>query len=497
MNILPSFEDFHKLAQDHTHVPLVYEFSGDFDTPVGLYEKIRKESPYSFLLESAMQSGSSGRYSFLGCNPTVVIRAKNKALTITENGSSRRVEQEPVQFLREFMAHYSVAPVENLPPFAGGLVGYISYDSVRMFEKLPDSTKNDLDVDDISLMLVENLIVYDHFRHSIKIIVLADVRERTKGSYSRGCDLIHSTAQLLKRPLQLGYEELDVKKGDSIKITTNISKDLFEHNVVKAKKYITEGDIFQVVLSQRMSVKIDCDAFTIYRNLRRMNPSPYMFYCVFEDVIITGSSPEVLVKCNNGFVTSRPLAGTRKRGSTEHDDRRIADELLKDEKERAEHVMLVDLARNDLGRFCKYGSISVPEFMGIERFSHVMHIVSEVTGRLDESKDPFDVLAASLPAGTVSGAPKIRAMEIIDEFESSRRGVYAGAVGYFDFKKSMDMCIAIRTLLIKDNTAYIQAGAGIVADSSPENEYFETLQKAKVLLDAVAAAEGKSHDFSD
>lgn len=497
MNITPTFEEFKELANNYSHIPLLYEFSGDFDTPVSLYSKIRKESSYSFLLESAIQSGSSGRYSFIGFNPKMIIKSAARKISILENGEWRTEDEEPITFLRSIMAQYSIPKLNDAPPFIGGLVGYFAYDAIRMFERIPDSTTDDLHIDDLLLILVENLIVYDHYHHSIKIISITESDNNPEKAFSAGCERITAVSHLLKKIIEPNYNGFEINEHDKLAITSNMTPADFIKNVETAKEYIAEGDIFQVVLSQRFAVPIECDGFDIYRRLRSMNPSPYMFYFHCNDTVIAGSSPEVLVKCRDGTVTTRPLAGTRRRGLSENEDRKTAEELLNDEKERAEHVMLVDLGRNDLGRFCKYGSIRIPEFMGIERYSHVMHIVSEVTGQLENNKDSFNVLQGSFPAGTVSGAPKIRAMEIIDDLEPVRRGLYAGAVGYFDFHNNIDTCIAIRTLVIKNNTAYIQAGAGIVADSVPENEYYETVHKAHALIKAIAQAEGKTYDFSN
>ncbi|KPK96027.1 hypothetical protein AMJ80_02285 [bacterium SM23_31] len=497
MHITPSLEEFKRLAHNYSHIPLLCELCGDFDTPVSLYTKIRKKSSYSFLLESAVQSGSSGRYSFIGFNPNMVIKSSGRKISVLENGEWRTEDEEPVTYLRSVMARYSIPKLKDAPPFIGGLVGYIAYDAIRIFERIPDSAEDDLHIDDFLFLLADNLIVYDHYHHSIKIISITACDNNPESTFLSGCDKIVSISQMLKKSIESNYNGFEVDKHDKLTITPNMTPSVFMKNVQVAKEYIAAGDIFQIVLSQRFSVPIRCDGFDIYRRLRSMNPSPYMFYFHCNDTIVAGSSPEVLVKCRDGIVTTRPLAGTRTRGFSGHDDHKTAEELLNDEKERAEHVMLVDLARNDLGRFCKYGSIQIPEFMGIERYSHVMHIVSEVTGRLENNKDSFDILQGGFPAGTVSGAPKIRAMEIIDELEPLRRGVYAGAVGYLDFHNNMDTCIAIRTLVIKNNTAYIQAGAGIVADSVPENEYYETIHKAHVLIKAVAQAEGKTYDFGN
>ncbi len=497
MNIKPSEQEFSEMSKQYSHIPLIYEMSGDFDTPVSLYVKIRDNSPYSFLLESALQSGSSGRYSFIGFDPRCILRCSAEKVLIDEDGSQHVESGDPVDILRKILNRYTIPKDENLPPFIGGLVGMFSYDSVRFYENIPDENEADFDLEDYILLLIDTVIVYDHYHHSIKLITVAESGTEPNTHYSAGCEKLKEISDLLKKAHTPVYKELIENRSEKLDISSNMTKSFFERCVETAKEYIVRGDIFQIVLSQRFSVSVSSDSFEIYRSLRSLNPSPYMFYFDFDGMVVTGSSPEVLVQCIDRIVMTRPLAGTRKRGHTQFEDRERAEELLNDEKERAEHLMLVDLGRNDLGRFCKYGSIRIPEFMGIERYSHVMHIVSEVTGQLDSAKDSFDVLRGAFPAGTVSGAPKIRAMEIIDELEQTRRGIYAGAVGYIDFHDNIDTCIAIRTLFIKDKTVYIQAGAGIVADSVPENEYFETIQKAQALIKAVAIAEGKSYDIGD
>jgi len=497
MNVYPSFKEFVSLYNDYSHIPLFYELSGDFDTPVSLYAKIRMYSPYSFLLESALQSGSSGRYSFIGFSPKRVISIRNRIISIIENGSVHSLSGDPIEFLRSIMAEYSLPHHKDIPPFIGGLVGYFSYDAIRLFETVPDSNPDTLSVDDILLMLVENLIIYDHYRHTITLSMLIKRSGNCAEDYQQGLETIQELVQTVKEKTPGDFADFSSEKGEKFYITSNIKQSDFENNVKRAKEYIAKGDIFQIVLSQRFSVSIDGDGFDFYRCLRRINPSPYMFYFNLNDVIITGSSPEVLVKCKDGIVTTRPLAGTRHRGESPDDDRKIAAELLHNEKERSEHIMLVDLGRNDLGRICRYGSIQVPEFMEIERYSSVMHIVSEVTGQLADGKDCFDVLKGAFPAGTVTGAPKIRAMEIIDKLEPVRRGIYAGAVGYFDFHNNVDTCISIRTMVIKNGTAYIQTGAGIVADSDPKMEYRETIHKSHSLIQALALSEGKTYDISD
>ncbi|MFC1561700.1 anthranilate synthase component I [candidate division KSB1 bacterium] len=496
MNVFPSRETYRELSKKYSHIPVSVTTTGDIDTPVSLYLKVRDYSAYSFLLESALQSGSSGRYSFIGYNPVKILSCKNGKISVQENGITQTYETEPFSFLKEVLQLYRLPPAEDFPVFTGGLVGYFGYDIVRQIEKIPDRHRNEFEIDDFTLILVESVIIYDHFHHTIQISILSECTEGPDSSYDSCCRELETVLKLLTSESKAGTFSPEQKTGSKLSVTSNIERDDYLEMVIKAKEFIAQGDIFQIVLSQRFGADVETDGFTIYRHLRQMNPSPYMFYLALDDKVITGSSPEVLVKTRNNIVVTRPLAGTRPRGKTPVEDREIEKELLSDEKERAEHVMLIDLGRNDLGKFCKFGSVHVPEFMEIERYSHVMHIVSEVVGRLEDNKDCIDVFKGTFPAGTVSGAPKIRAMELIDELEKSRRNIYAGSVGYFDFHNNMDTCITIRTILIVNGTAYVQAGAGIVADSNPENEYRETINKAYALLKAIAQAEGKIYDIS-
>ncbi|MCP4727009.1 MAG: anthranilate synthase component I [bacterium] len=497
MNIYPDNKTFRKHAEEYTHIPVIAEVPGDLETPVSVYLKLRDESEYSFLLESAMQSGSSGRYSFIGFDPVMVIRYSSGILNVKEDGEWNAVDRDPLDFLRELVRKHRLPVLdESLPPFCGGLVGFFSYDSITYFEDgVKFDNKNDK-ADDFLLVLTYDLVVFDHYQHTLNIINIAEAGDDPPLSYEKAMSRISQINEKINIKLKLHDNG---NQGDKcrIQVTANDSKKGFIEKVEIAKEHIRNGDVFQLVLSQRFEIPLENDEFEIYRALRRTNPSPYMFYLSLDDMIITGSSPEVLVKCTDEDIITRPLAGTRKRGSSMDEDKMIIDDLLSDEKEKAEHIMLVDLGRNDIGRLSNYGSVKVSEFMGIEKYSHVIHIVSEVTGKLDSKFDYFDVLKYSFPAGTVTGAPKIRAMELIDRYENGKRGVYAGTVGYFDFHNNMDACIAIRTIIIKDKTAYIQAGAGIVADSIPENEYYETINKAGALFKAISEAEGKEYDISD
>jgi anthranilate synthase component 1 len=387
------------------------------------------------------------------------------------------------------MGEYKPVSISGLPRFSGGAVGYIGYDAVRYFEKLPDKNPDDLDLPDLFFMITDTILIFDHVRHTIKIVSNARVTGRPERAYGEAIRKIERIEARIKRPLPSRQLELASAPGE-MPFRSNTTRREFESMVDKAKKYIRAGDVIQVVLSQRLETDVTASPFNIYRALRSVNPSPYMFFLQLGNVHIVGASPEVHVRCDEGLVEVRPIAGTRPRGKNEDEDRALEKELLADPKERAEHIMLVDLGRNDIGRICRYGTVTPMELMIIERYSHVMHIVSDVQGKLQEGKNSFDVMRASFPAGTVSGAPKIRAMEIIDELENRRRGPYAGAVGYFSFTGNLDSCITIRTILIKGNKAYVQAGAGIVADSVPGREYEETLNKARGMLRAIAMAEG-------
>jgi len=434
------------------------------------------------------------RYSFLGTNPCLVFTSKGRNIKIIARDKkecrSFATSSDPLTEIKRMMKDFKAADVKGLPRFYGGFVGYIGYDMVRFFEKIPDKNSDDLGLADCVFMLTDTMLLFDHVNHTIKIICnsfltrgkKASIKEKTKAYHEAiaNIEAIHKNFNLSFR------QEKTMRKGRASKnITSNFQKNEFCSIVDKAKEYIKKGDIIQVVLSQRFKIKTQKDPFDIYRDLRSLNPSPYMFFLKLKDMFMVGSSPEMLVRSENGVLETRPIAGTRRRGRNDLEDSKLAKELLQDKKERAEHVMLVDLGRNDLGRVAKMGNVTVSEFMRVERYSHVMHIVSDVTAKLDPKYDVYDVLKACFPAGTVSGSPKIRAMEIIDELENTKRGPYAGCVGYFSFSQNMDTCITIRTIVIKNDTAYIQAGAGIVLDSIGENEYLESINKAKALVEAI------------
>jgi anthranilate synthase component 1 len=486
-----TYEDFVELAGEGTVVPVVKRVMADLLTPVAAYLKIERLSPYSFLLESVEGGEKVARYSFLGFHPEIVVRSRASKVTI-ERGANREETDEPMlDVLRRLSGQHIPVRVADLPPFVSGAVGYLSYDAVRWFEKVPDSHPDDIGIDDAVMMFFSRLLVFDHVRHQIHLIAnvfTGGKSDNVESEYRRAIDDIEAMEAHLEDPI----EPLPRRQasGDP-RVRSNLSRDKFEQSVVAAKEYIAAGDIFQVVLSQRFEVGLSAHPFEVYRALRVVNPSPYMFFLKTGEQSIIGASPEMLVRATGRRIEYRPIAGTRPRGDTETEDLLLGEELRADEKEVAEHVMLVDLGRNDLGRVADYGSVEVTDLMIIERYSHVMHLASAIKARLMAGKDRFDALAACFPAGTVSGAPKIRAMEIIDELEPTRRGVYAGAVMYLDYSGNLDSCIAIRTILTKDGRAYFQAGAGIVADSVPESEYVETVNKARAMLQAIEMAESK------
>ncbi|MFN3689970.1 MAG: anthranilate synthase component I [Fimbriimonadales bacterium] len=459
--------------------------------PCSAFYKVAAQEPYAFLLESVTGGEQIARYSYIGFAPTTILRTKGRVVRLWERGSGwRRFEipphQTPLDIARALLhrAPYHESP--RLPRFTGGLVGYLSYDLVRFFERLPNAPRDDLRTDDCCLIMPEVLLIFDHALHTITVLVNPEPSASPKASYQQALTRIEDALHRLRMPLPPPprYEDPHF----ALNPRSNITRAAFEDAVRKTVEYIHAGDCIQVVLSQRFSQPITAPPFYLYRALRTINPSPYMFYLQFDDTTLIGASPEVLVTVEDGKAITRPIAGTRPRGKTPAEDAQLAEELLADPKERAEHIMLVDLGRNDIGRVSQYGTVRTTELMVIERYSHVMHIVSEVQGQLRPDADAFDVLRACFPAGTVSGAPKVRAMEIIDELEPTQRGPYAGAVGYFSYTHEMDACITIRTILVKDGVAHVQAGAGIVADSLPEREYEECLNKARAALTAIERA---------
>lgn len=488
----PSYEKFKALSGKGNVIPVYRQLLADALTPVSALKKI-SAAGHVFLLESAAGGEKMARYSFIGAKPFMEFRCHGNRLDIVRNGNKETCEtRDPIAALQKEMERFSPVTIDNLPDFTGGAVGYFGYDTVRYTEDLPRDTVDDLKLPDILFMFFDSVLVFDHQDKVIKVIAnafLDGTEKQMKGAYRDATGKIDAMVDMLRTPVEPASEDIATEKTISRKIASNFKKDDFLKAVDRCKEYIRAGDIFQVVLSQRFGLETEAEPLDMYRALRVINPSPYMFYLDLGEVKLIGSSPEVMVKVDKGKVTVRPIAGTRKRGESEEEDRRLAEELINDPKERAEHIMLVDLGRNDVGRVSEYGSVHLEDRMIIERYSHVIHITSSVTGRLRPDKTVFDTLRACLPAGTLSGAPKVRAMEIIEELESTRRGPYGGAVGYIDFSGNMDTCITIRTIVLKGKTAYVQAGAGIVADSVPEREFKETESKALGLLLTIFTAE--------
>jgi anthranilate synthase component 1 len=488
----PSKQEFIKLAKKANVIPVYREIPTYLLTPVSVFQKLKDN--YSYLLESVEGEEKIARFSFIGISPSIIFKSKGDLIELIKRNKKKTYRADsPLNEIAKIMNGFNAAHVKALPRFSGGLVGYMGYDMVRFFEDLPDKNPDDLNVADSIFMMADSHVIFDHSTEKIKVVVNVYIEkpgyrlQEIKRIYSDAVKKIDKIIQKLNRPEVKQKTKMKRKKMNSIK--SNFTKTRFEDSIRKAKGYITSGDIIQVVLSQRLSTTLNCDPLDVYRELRRLNPSPYMYYLDFGEIKMIGSSPELLVRCEDNIVETRPRAGTRPRGKNEKEDRIFEKELLRDLKERAEHVMLVDLGRNDIGRVCKAGSVRVSEFMFVEKYSHVMHIVSNCKGRLAKGKNAYDVLIAAFPAGTVAGAPKIRAMEIIDKLENTRRGPYAGAVGYFSFSGNMDTCINIRTILVKGREAFIQAGAGIVADSVPAKEYRETLNKTKAMVRAIEIAE--------
>jgi anthranilate synthase component I len=500
----PDFATFSKLAKGADYVPVYRRVLSDVLTPVSAFHKI-DDGGCACLFESVIGGEKVGRYSFLAAEPFEVLEAHGRITTFKTSSkeceTSLTVLKDPLETLpnpldalRDCVKQIRVAKLPELPPFVGGAVGYAGYDTVRYVENLPNAPNDDRGLPDLSFAFYDHMIVFDNVQKTAIVVALAKVgegqgassEEQLRTAYARACRRVDRFVDKLGSPSDsLAPVDIDTAGEHRVPYKSNFTQAQFEDAVRKCNEYIRAGDIFQVVISQRLSVPLSVDPFEVYRTLRVVNPSPFMFFLRTPKCTLVGSSPEIMVRVVDGKVTVRPLAGTRRRGQTEEEDQRLADELLADPKERAEHVMLVDLGRNDVGRVARFGTVEISDVMVIERYSHVMHITSNVIGQLTEDRDAFDALAACLPAGTVSGAPKVRAMEIIDELEPHRRGPYAGAVGYIDFAGNMDTCIALRTMVIQDGTAYIQAGAGIVADSVPKLEYEETLNKARGLLKAI------------
>ena len=485
----PDLETFKNLASEAGLVPVYREIVADLDTPLTIFAKVAAYDSHAFLFESLEGGEKWGRYSFIGFDPLLTFSSSRERVEINRGGESEVGFGNPLQELRNLLASFRAHQSESLPRFFGGLVGYLGYDMVRFMERLPD-THAPLELPDSSFMVPKTVLIHDSFKQKLHIVNCVEINQGDDfvKLYHEACRQIDAVAAKLKQPLP--YDFVDSPVGDhEHRFSSNMDEESFKKMVKTAKEYILAGDIIQVVLSQRFHTKTKLSPFALYRALRHINPSPYLFYLQLGNVIQIGSSPEILVRLENEEIELRPIAGTRHRGATVSEDKALEVELLADPKERAEHLMLVDLGRNDAGRVAQPGSVEVRDLLVIERYSHVMHIVSGVHGLLADDKDQFDVMSACFPAGTVSGAPKIRAMEIIEELEPERRGPYAGAVGYFGFSGNMDFCITIRTFIMQDNDLWIQAGAGIVADSDPVKEFEETLDKARGLRRAVELAE--------
>jgi anthranilate synthase component 1 len=486
---LTTFDEFVDLAKRATFVPVVKELVADLLTPVSAFLKVAEHSDYAFLFESVEGGEHVGRYSFLGKDPFLILHGRDGETLIEKAGVTANAEKPFIDTLRELMNSFQSPFVPGLPRFTGGAVGYLGYDTAAWFEPTTERAGDaDGRRDDAGFMLFDTVLAFDHVQHRILLIANARISgdEDLKSLYQFACAKIEFLERELERALSLKRPT----GGSGINLTSNMTQEQYEAIVKQAKEYIAAGDIYQVVLSQRFEAEVGVDAFTAYRALRHVNPSPYMFFIRMGDRSIVGASPEMLVRVEGRHAITHPIAGTRPRGRSEEEDIRLGEELKRNEKEKAEHVMLVDLGRNDIGRVCDYGTVRVPTFMALERYSHVMHLVSVVEGQLAEGNDRLDALVSCFPAGTVSGAPKVRAMQIINELEPTRRGFYAGAVGYIDFAGNHDFCITIRTMMLEGGKAYIQAGAGIVADSNPTAEYEETRDKARAMIRALELAQG-------
>jgi anthranilate synthase component 1 len=496
MKHFPPFADFVSLARSASVVPVYRQMVGDTLTPVSAFYRLQQGN-WTFLFESVIGGEKVGRYSFLGSGPFLHFTAYGSRVKIedlrTDPPTITELDHaDPLQLLEDKLHEFRAPHVPGLPRFCGGAVGYAGYDTVRYVERLPHPPLDDRQLPDLCFAFYDQMLIFDHINKTVAVVAHAHIDPHNlQASYEAACQRVDALVERLQQPQQ-NLPLLDIAPIGEVHMPyqSNFGPGQYEAAVDKCKEYIRAGDIFQVVLSQRLEAETRADAFDIYRTLRVVNPSPFMFYIkAGPSLCLVGSSPEIMVRVEGDLVTIRPLAGTRRRGKTEEEDQRLADELIADPKERAEHIMLVDLGRNDVGRVARYGTVQISDVMNVERYSHVMHICSNVTGRLQPGKSAFDALRSCLPAGTLSGAPKVRAMEIIDELEPHRRGPYGGAVGYIDFSGNMDTCIALRTLVLVGQRAYLQAGAGIVADSVPETERQETLNKAMGLLRALEIAE--------
>ncbi|MFH1241343.1 MAG: anthranilate synthase component I [Pseudomonadota bacterium] len=473
------------MAEHGNLIPVYQEFLADTETPVSVYLRI-KDKPFSYLLESADGGERWGRYSIIGYDPYLTALSYNSEMEILERSGKKKTIRDvsnPLLVLRDISRRFTPVETGQISPFQGGLVGYCNYDVIRKWERLPGVSPEDPDLPEATFTVSGRLIIFDHLTHKVRVVAFARIQEYTdlKKAYARACLDIDETISMLRQPAPIPHED----RFSLMEFQSNFSKEGFGEAVRKAKEYIVSGDVIQVVLSQRFSGLVSGDDFALYRNLRSINPSPYMFYLNFGEIRLIGASPEILIRLTDNRIQLRPIAGTRPRGDDPESDMALEKELISDPKERAEHIMLVDLGRNDVGKVAVHGSVTVPRLMEVERYSHVMHIVSNVEGLLRPEMDSFDLFMSAFPAGTVSGAPKIRAMEIISELEPTPRGPYAGAVGYFGFDGNMDFCITIRAITVARNRLSVQVGAGIVADSSPEGEYEETMRKAAAMLKSI------------
>ena len=507
--ISPSRSEFLALAAHHTLVPVYRTLTADLETPVSAFLRLASDEPQSFLLESVEGGEKVGRYTFIGIRPYRTILSRGDALVIHEQGKSRSLHGDVFALLKELLAGQKPARVAGLPPFTSGAVGFFAYDVVRQIERLPQHAEDDLGVPDACLMFFDQVLAFDHVRKQISLIVTADLsRQKPAAAYADARERLDWLEKRLARPIPKAKQ---TPPRGKVAVTSRTAKKDFLAAVVKIKEYISAGDVFQAVLSQRFEVNPGVDPFSVYRALRIVNPSPYLYFLRFglekewaqlagtkkskpAPTFLVGSSPELLVRVQGRNVEYRPIAGTRPRSANEEEDLRIEQEMLANEKERAEHVMLVDLGRNDIGKVCEFGSVRVKSLMHVERYSHVMHLVSALTGQLKKGLSAVDAFCSCFPAGTLSGAPKIRAMEIIEELEPTRRGTYGGSVFYADFSGNFDSCIAIRSMLMKGDQGYVQAGAGIVADSVPEEEYEESVNKASAVIRAVERARAAARE---
>jgi anthranilate synthase component I, non-proteobacterial lineages len=484
----PDFSTARSLAGNYNIIPVSMEVHADMETPISIYKRL-ENSGCSFLLESVEGGEKWARYSFIGRNPFLTVRGGCKSTMLQyRNGKIEEVQGNPIDILKALMAAYKGASLPDMPRFNGGAVGFFSYDTVRFVEELPNVPEDDIGIPELHFIFADEVIAFDHLKQKIHIIVNMHAGTNIERSYNTAIERIkeiYSEIRTSRSRLDGNITKASNDRKIHLSIKSNLTKEAFCSNVIRAKEYIRNGDIFQVVLSQRLTVDTESDPFNVYRALRTINPGPYMFFLKFEDYTIAGSSPEMLVRMEEGMVETCPIAGTRRRGATSEEDQFLGKELLADEKERSEHIMLVDLGRNDIGKISEFNSVTVSDLMHIERFSHVMHIVSSVKGKVKQGMTAFDALTAVLPAGTLSGAPKKRAMEIIDELENVKRCHYGGAVGYLSFNGNLDSCITIRTIVFKAGKAYIQAGGGIVADSDPEKEYEESMNKAMAAIKAL------------